>query len=117
VYLAGDEEPVTLTQLVQAVAQAVDAPVHIIRFPWYQLALMGATVVERLSRLLRIRPPVFRRRLSWFKTNRAFRIDRAKQELGYRPRVGLTEGLARTANWYRKAGYLSAVTHLAVLVA
>lgn len=117
VYLAGDEEPVTLTQLVQAVAQAVGAPVHIIRFPWYQLALMGATVVEGLSKVFRIRPPVFRRRLSWFKTNRAFRIDRAKQELGYRPRVGLAEGLARTAYWYRKAGYLSAVTHISALVA
>jgi nucleoside-diphosphate-sugar epimerase len=115
VYLAGDEEPVTLTQLVQAVALAVGSPVRIIRFPWYQLALAGATVVEGLSKLFRIRPPVFRRRLSWFRTNRAFRIDRAKEELGYYPRVRLSEGLARTAYWYRKAGYLPAVGHIAVL--
>lgn len=117
VYLAGDEEPVTLTELVQAVAQAVGSPVHIIRFPWYHLALFGATAVERLSRIFRIRPPVFRRRLSWFKTNRAFRINRAKEELGYHPQIGLREGLSRTAYWYRKAGYLSGLTQFAVLVA
>ena len=51
-------------------------------------------------------PPVFRRRLSWFKTNRAFRIDRARIELGYTPRVDLQEGLRRTAQWYRQRGYL-----------
>jgi len=26
--------------------------------------------------------------------------------LGYRPAVGLSEGLARTASWYRAEGYL-----------
>jgi dihydroflavonol-4-reductase len=60
-----------------------------------------------------IKPPVFRRRLSWFDTNRAFRIERAKQELGYRPKVALNEGLSRTAKWYRTAGYLAALTLVA----
>ncbi len=106
VYLAGDDEPVTLTQLVQEVGQAVGSRVRIIRFPWYQVAWLGATLVEGLSKPFGIRPTVFRRRLSWFKTNRAFRIDRARQELGYQPRVPLREGLARTAYWYRKGGYL-----------
>ncbi|HEX2149097.1 MAG TPA: NAD-dependent epimerase/dehydratase family protein [Actinomycetota bacterium] len=106
VYLAGDDESVTLNDLVRKVGAAVGTDVRIIRFPWYRLAWLGATTIESASRLLGIRPAVFRRRLSWFRTNRAFRIDRAKQELGYRPQVRLTEGLARTAEWYRKAGYL-----------
>lgn len=107
VYLAGDDEAVTLTELVRKVAAAIGTDVRIIRFPWYRLAWLGATSIESVSILLGIRPSVFRRRLSWFKTNRAFRIDRAKQELGYQPRVTLTEGLARTADWYRKEGYLN----------
>jgi nucleoside-diphosphate-sugar epimerase len=114
VYLAGDEEPVTLTQLVQNVGASVGSPVRIVRFPWYGVAWYGALLVEGFSKALRVRPPVFRRRLSWYQTNRAFRIDRAKQELGYRPRVRLSEGLARTAAWYRSAGYLA---QLATLVA
>jgi nucleoside-diphosphate-sugar epimerase len=106
IYLAGDEEPVTLTKLVQNVGASLGTEVRIVRFPWYNLAWYGAFLVETVSKALRVRPPVFRRRLSWFQTNRAFRIDRARQELGYRPRVGLSEGLARTADWYRRAGYL-----------
>jgi nucleoside-diphosphate-sugar epimerase len=106
IYLAGDEVPVTLTELVQQVGTAVGTQVRILRFPWYRLAWLGATGIESASKLVGVRPTVFRRRLSWFKTNRAFRIDRAKSELGYQPRVRLSEGLARTAQWYRSAGYL-----------
>lgn len=107
VYLGGDEEPVTLNDLVRSVGQALGTEVRIIRFPSYQAAWYGAGMIETVSKTFGIRPPVFRRRLSWFKTNRAFRIDRAKRELGYQPRVGLREGLARTAHWYRTEGYLT----------
>ena len=55
---------------------------------------------------LRITPPIFRRRAAWFRQVRAFSIDKAKRELGYRPRVGIEEGLAATARWYRENGYL-----------
>jgi nucleoside-diphosphate-sugar epimerase len=116
VYLAGDDEPVTLTDLVRGVGAAVGTNVRIIRFPWYEAARFGATLIEGVSKLFGVRPPVFRRRLSWFKTNRAFRIDRAKTELGYSPRVRLQEGLARTAYWYRKAGYLAAPSPVTALV-
>jgi nucleoside-diphosphate-sugar epimerase len=105
-YLAGDEEPVTLSQLVSSVAAAAGAPVRIVTFPWYRAALFATSPVEVVCRRLRLTPPVFRRRLSWFATNRAFRIDRARTELGYTPRVGLQEGLRRTAQWYRQQGYL-----------
>ena len=116
IYLAGDEESVTLTQLVRGVGAALGSEVRIFRFPWYQVAWLGASVIEVVSKAVGIKPPVFRRRLSWFKTNRAFRIDRARDELGYHPRVPLSEGLARTAHWYRHAGYLTAVSPLTALV-
>lgn len=116
-YLAGDESPVTLTELVRGVADAVGANVRIVRWPWYNLALAGAAAVERVSKAVGVKPPVFRRRLSWYKTNRAFRIDRARQELGYQPKVPLSEGLARTAAWYRSSGYLATVIPLAAFLA
>jgi nucleoside-diphosphate-sugar epimerase len=116
VYLAGDDQSVSLTELVRSVGTAVGSDVRIIRFPSYQIAWLGAGLIEIVFKTIGIKPPVFRRRLSWFKTNRAFRIDRAKHELGYQPRVPLTEGLARTAYWYRHSGYLTAVTPLAALV-
>ena len=105
-YLAADQEPVTLTQLVRSVSIALGVRVRILRFPWYGAAWLGATVIESVCRRIGLKPPVFRRRLSWFKTNRAFRIDRAREELGYTPHVGLQDGLRRTAAWYRQQGYL-----------
>lgn len=106
VYLAGDDHPVTLNELVREVGAAIGTKVRIIRFPWYEAARLGATVVEGVSKRFGLNPPVFRRRLSWYRTNRAFRIDRARKELGYHPGVSLREGLARTAEWYRSNGYL-----------
>ncbi|HUR96223.1 MAG TPA: NAD-dependent epimerase/dehydratase family protein [Gemmatimonadales bacterium] len=116
-YLAGDDEAVTLSELVGSVAAAEGSRVRIVRFPWYGAALMAASAVEAIGRRFGFKPPVFRRRLSWFKTNRAFRIDRARSELGYTPRVGLNEGLRRTATWYRQQGYLlPAVSMLALFM-
>ena len=65
-------------------------------------AIYGPGDPERFS----IVPPIFPRRVDWYRQNRAFDISRAKAELGYVARIGLPEGLARTAVWYRENGYL-----------
>lgn len=105
-YLAGDAEAVTLEELVRLIAHVLGVRLRIVRFPSYRLAWLGAAAVEVACKPLGISPPIFRRRLSWFRTNRAFRIDRARQELRYAPRVDLRTGLARTAEWYREQGLL-----------
>ena len=61
---------------------------------------------RRLCKPFGITPPIFPRRVDWYRQNRAFNIDKAKRELGYRPRVGLDEGLQRTAEWYVAEGLL-----------
>ena len=45
--------------------------------------------------------------LDWYRQVRAFKIDKAKTELGYEPKVGIDEGLKRTGKWYLQEGYLS----------
>jgi nucleoside-diphosphate-sugar epimerase len=105
-YIIGDDTSVTLTELVLAVGRAVGRDVQIVRFPSYRLAWLGAALVEAVCKPLGVKPPVFRRRMSWFRTNRAWSIERARHELGYSPRVDLATGLARTALWYREHGYL-----------
>lgn len=115
-YLAGDAEATTLNRLVELIAETLDIELRMLRFPSYRLAWLGAAAVEFACRPVGISPPIFRRRLSWFRTNRAFRVDRARRELGYEPRVGLREGLARTAAWYREQGLLSSGTPRAAAV-
>ena len=39
-------------------------------------------------------------------SSQAYRIARAADELGYRPAVGLSDGIARTLAWYRDTGLI-----------
>jgi len=63
-------------------------------------------LVEAICVPLGIEPPLHRRRVDFWTKSRAFRIDKARRLLGYDPKVGLDEGIARTAAWYREAGWL-----------
>jgi nucleoside-diphosphate-sugar epimerase len=38
--------------------------------------------------------------------SRVYDIQRARTELGFAPKVGLEEGMKRTAEWYYKHQYL-----------
>jgi nucleoside-diphosphate-sugar epimerase len=104
-YLVGDDRYVTLNELVRAVGRALGREVPVVHLPFAPL-WAAAAACEAVCRPLGIEPPLFRRRADWFRQVRAFSIDKARRELGYAPRVGLDEGLARTAAWYREHGYL-----------
>ena len=51
-------------------------------------------------------PPIYRRRVDFYTKSRAFDITRARQEIGYAPRVGLRDGITRTLDWYAARGWL-----------
>ncbi|MFH1278514.1 MAG: NAD-dependent epimerase/dehydratase family protein [Candidatus Eisenbacteria bacterium] len=105
-YLVGDAEYVTLNHLVRESGRALGRDVRIIHLPFGPLRA-AAAVVEGVCMPLRISPPLFRRRIEWYRQNRAFRVDRIRNELGFEPKVDLPAGLRITADWYRRAGYLA----------
>ena len=105
-YLVGDNDYVTLNELVRSIGRTQGRNVTIYRFPWYAPIHFLAYLMEIVSKPFDYEPPLFRRRLTWFTTNRGWDISRARSELGYEPRVGLEEGLRRTGDWYRERGLL-----------
>ena len=107
-YLIADEEYVTIEDLVRRTARALGVDVRIPHYPVWPVVLAGH-VCEKLCKPFHVTPPIFPRRVDWYRQNRAFRIDKAKRELGYQPRVGLDEGLKRTAEWYIREGLLNDV--------
>jgi nucleoside-diphosphate-sugar epimerase len=107
-YLIGDESYVTLNELVDLIGEVVGKNVRIYRFPWLGPVRAVAYAMEMLSRPFNYEPPLFRRRLTWFETNRAWDISRARHELGYCPEVTLRDGLTRTMHWYLERGGLVA---------
>jgi len=104
-YLIADEEYFEIEELVKRVAKAMDVNVRIPHYPITPLVIAGH-VFEKVCKPFGITPPIFPRRVDWYRQNRAFDISKAKRELGYQPRIGIDEGLRNTAEWYREEGYL-----------
>ena len=104
-YIIGDEAYFSIDDLVRLVGKAIDVEVSVPRFPVWPLIIAGH-VCEKICKPFGINPPIFPRRVDWFRQVRAFRIDKAKKELGYRPRVGIDEGLRKTGEWYKANNYI-----------
>jgi nucleoside-diphosphate-sugar epimerase len=104
-YLIADEHHYPIEEIVKAVGRALDVNVRIPHYPVMPVVAAGH-ICEKLCKPFGVTPPIFPRRVDWYRQNRAFDISRAKRELGYVPRVELDEGLRRTGRWYREQGYL-----------
>ena len=104
-YLIADEEYIEIKTLVEKTAQALEVEVKIPHFPVTPVIVIGH-ICEKVCKPFKITPPIFPRRVDWYRQNRAFSIDKAKRDLGYAPNISIDEGLRRTAAWYREEGYL-----------
>lgn len=104
-YLIADEEYVEIKEIVKKTGKALNIDVKIKYYPIIPLIIVGH-IFEKVCKPFRITPPIFPRRVDWYRQNRAFKIDKAKKDLGYKPRVGLDEGLKRTGQWYKEMGYI-----------
>ncbi len=104
-YLIGDEEYVGIEDLVRRTGKALGIDVKVPHLPVLPLVIAGH-ICETICKPFKIKPPIFPRRVDWYRQNRAFNIAKAKKELGYNPTVSLDEGLRRTAAWYKAEGYL-----------
>jgi dihydroflavonol-4-reductase len=104
-YLLAGPEYTTLKQLVELIASelAVEPPRW--RFPVWPVWLAGAAC-EVVCLPFGIDPPLFRRRVDFYRKSRAFDISRARAELGFNPTIDLRTGIRLTAAWYRAQGLL-----------
>lgn len=104
-FILGGPEYLPLRDYVAAAAAALARPRPWLRVPYTPVNL-AARWCEALCAPLGLQPPLHRRRLTFFKHNRAFSIERARRRLGYAPAVSLAEGFGRTVAWYRREGLL-----------
>jgi nucleoside-diphosphate-sugar epimerase len=104
-FIIGGKTYLPLRDYVATAAKVLNVPTPRHTVP-YGLVNLAAHGCELLCAPLGIQPPLHRRRLTFFKHNRAFSIARAEQKLGFAPSVGLEEGFRRTVAWYRNEGML-----------
>lgn len=105
-FILGGPGYLPLADYIATAAKAVGAPPPWLRIPYGPLYALSA-VAETACRPFGIEPPLHRRRVRFFRNNRAFDIGKARDLLGYAPRVDLAEGMQRTVRWYREQGLLS----------
>lgn len=104
-FIIADEHYYTLNELVVHVARSMETEIKIRHMPYLPLWFVSL-IIENLYKPFRIAPPLFRRRAEWFRMVRAFSIEKAKNILGYNPKIDLPEGLLSTATWYRDNGHI-----------
>lgn len=104
-FIIGGEEYLPLRDLFRVIAEELEVSPPRWRVPLAPV-LLAAFLCEKLCVPLGVEPPLHRRRVSFFQNNRAFRVEKAKRVLGYRPQVELREGIRQTVVWYRQEGML-----------
>jgi nucleoside-diphosphate-sugar epimerase len=104
-FLTGDDI-LSMMDLLKEITAALGRPSVSVPIPAW--ALRGAALVAEGLRNLGMAPIAFDRWKAeeilsgyWACSN-----ARAKAQLGYAPRIGVSDGLAETAQWYRKMGWL-----------
>lgn len=105
IYFIAGEQYITLNQFASLIANELEVPEPRWHFPVAPVYGMGF-LCEKFCVLLRVQPPIFRRRVDFFTQNHAFDIYKAKRELGYSPTVSVEEGIHLTAEWYKQQGLL-----------
>lgn len=105
VFILGGEKYVSLKEYITTAAHAVGSKYPWIKIPFTPMYLLSA-VVEFACVPFNIEPPIFRRRVKFYRNNRAFNIDKAKTQLGYTPTTTLKDGMDKTVEWYNSEGLL-----------
>ena len=97
-----NDEPVPLWDTLREFLRAAGLPGPHGRVP-FPVAWAGAALAEGWSRAVSGREPAMTRYgAAVLAFSHTFDLTKARQTLGYAPRVSLAEGLARTARWWRE---------------
>ncbi|MEJ2745887.1 MAG: NAD-dependent epimerase/dehydratase family protein, partial [bacterium] len=105
IYILGGDHAITLNELVGTIAGILGVKVSRLHIPFMPVYAM-AFACEKFCKPFGLEPPLFRRRVDFFRKVRSFDISKARRELGYSPKVGPEEGLRRTAEWYVRNGLM-----------
>lgn len=68
--------------------------------------MLAAKLCEALCKPLGIDPPLHTRRVEFFVKSRAFDNQKARDLIGYQPKVSTAQGVAKTIEWYEANGHL-----------
>ncbi len=101
IFNAAGNEPVVLKDLLALIAELLGVDPPKLRLPLTPM-LIAATIVEFTCLPLGIQPPIYRRRMDFFRHDWSLDITALKEGLGYTPKYDLRTGLAKTIEGYQE---------------
>ncbi len=104
-YIIADDKYFHIKDIVAKIADIMGVKCRMIHLPFCPMYWLSF-LVAGLWKLLPGDPPLFPRRVDWYRQNRGFDISRAMKELDYEPKVKLDEGLRLAYEWYKEHGFL-----------
>jgi nucleoside-diphosphate-sugar epimerase len=104
VLLAGPEV-VTLKDLVERLARVLGVAKYGFQLPLAPMRVLAA-ITEDVCGVLKVSPPLYRRRLDFYTVDVQYDIRKSRDVLQWTPQVGLDAGLRMSADWYREQGLL-----------
>lgn len=102
--LAGDRS-IETNGLVRTVAESLGVDPPRWRIPLGPV-VAAAVLCEGICRPFGVQPPLYPRRVDFFRSDFSFDIAKARRVLGYSPQFDLHAGLRRTAEAYRERGLM-----------
>jgi len=105
-FIIGGDEVLSLNELLDTIGSTIGNNVRKFYLPVMPFKILG-TLMEKIFTPMGISPPIYRRRVDFFTKSRTFDISKAKEILDYRPKYSLQEGIRKTAEWYKKEGFLT----------
>ncbi|MDD4872651.1 MAG: NAD-dependent epimerase/dehydratase family protein [Kiritimatiellae bacterium] len=105
VFLAGNDQPIPLEQMVSIIAKTIGRKPKVIRLPVWPFFLIG-DICEAVCKPFGIEPPIYRRRVAFFTKDRAFDTSKMRSMLGYNCIYSNETGLQQTAQWYLENNWL-----------
>jgi nucleoside-diphosphate-sugar epimerase len=104
-FICGSPHSMTLEAIGRVAAAALGHKVRVLRVPAWPVFML-ADLCEAVCRPLRLKPPLYRRRVAFFTKDRSFDTRKLRDVLGYRCLHPDEAGIAATARWYREHGWL-----------
>jgi 2-alkyl-3-oxoalkanoate reductase len=103
VYNLTDGEAVSKRRFVEKIADAMGLP-HPHLMPPYWMAFLVTWCIDKAAKLRGAAraPEINFTRLKFLGLNLDFSIDKARTELGYRPRWSFDDAMVETLDWYKK---------------
>lgn len=105
IYHIAGNEALEVRDIVTSIASATGSNIPPISLPLWPVKL-AALAMERSFALFNKEAPLTRGKLSFFIHPKPLAIQKAKQELGYAPKISFAEGISQTVEWCKAHSWL-----------